>query len=97
MDAEAALDEAARAGIPNVLAAQLVLRTEPRNYAAAIQAAGEIVALCRLAGMPAQAERLIGRPVVAARLELNALMVAETDRTFIDKVPQPKVLCNVER
>ena len=87
MTAADALHAATRAGLPQALAARLVLDTDPSRYAQAVEAAAGVVVLCRLAGKPDKLGDMLGKSIEQARVALNALMVADTEATYIDKVP----------
>jgi len=87
MNCDEALLAATRAGLPQAVAARLVLDTDPTRYEAAVQAAAQVLVLCKLANRPEQIGDLLGKTIDEARLELNRQMVEETNATCIDKVP----------
>ena len=89
MTADDALLAATRAGLPQAVAARLVLDTDPSRYAKAIESAGALMVLCKLAGRPEQIGDMLGKTIDEARLDLNRQMVEETNATVIDKVPAP--------
>jgi len=89
MTADDALLAATRAGLPQAVAARLVLDNGPTHYAKAIESAGALLALCKLANRPEQIGDMLGKTIDEARLELNRQMCEETNATVIDKVPAP--------
>jgi hypothetical protein len=89
MTADEALALAARSGLPAALAARVVLDTPDGDYTARIQAAAQVLVLCRLADRLPQAEALVPLGVEAARAELSRQLVAASDASYVDKVPRP--------